>query len=74
MGRDNSNKVWIESDELFSLQSIKKEHKKLPVAVFLLCQDIVGNKFLQKLDNEVLTKPVTSVIMKRVIEDSRRII
>lgn len=52
MGRDNSNKVWIESDELFSLQSIKKEHKKLPVAVFLLCQDIVGNKFLQKLEDQ----------------------
>jgi len=52
MGRDNSNKVWIESDDLFSLQSIKKEHKKLPVAVFLLCQDVVGNKFLQKLEDQ----------------------
>jgi len=52
MGRDNSNKVWIESDDLFSLQSIKKEHKKLPVAVFLLCQDPFGNKFLQKLEEQ----------------------
>lgn len=52
MGRDNSNKVWIESDELFSLQSIKKEHKKLPTAVFLLCQDAFGNKFLQRLEDQ----------------------
>jgi DNA primase len=30
-------------------------------------------KFLQKLDNEVLTKPVTGVILKQVIEESRRL-
>jgi hypothetical protein len=30
-------------------------------------------KFLQKLDNEVLTKPVTGVILKQVIEESRKI-
>ena len=30
-------------------------------------------KFLQKLDNEVLTKPVNSDILKQIIEESRRI-
>lgn len=30
-------------------------------------------KFLQKVDNEVLTKPVTRDILKRVIEESRQL-
>ena len=31
-------------------------------------------KFLQKVDNEVLTKPVNRVILKQVIEESRRLL
>ena len=61
----------------------KDYRDELNFAVSKYCRDLmyqhsdqVDNilKFLQKLDNEVLTKPVTGVILKQVIESSRRLI
>lgn len=42
-------KVWIESNDIFYLQDIKKQHKKLHNWVFTLEQDGLGNKFLKKI-------------------------
>lgn len=55
---------------------------ELNFAVSKYCRDlmIVGapvdkiSKFLQKLDKEVLTKPVTSDILKHVLDESRRLL
>jgi len=56
--------------------------EKLNFSVSKYCRDLmlkgapVDNilNFLQRLDNEVLTKPVTRDILKRVMEDSRRLL
>ena len=54
---------------------------KLNFAVSKYCRDLMLNgapvdnilNFLQKLDNDVLTKPVTRDILKRVIDESRQL-
>ena len=45
----NDNRVWIESDDIFYLQDIRTEHKKLQNWVYTLEQDALGNKFLKKI-------------------------
>lgn len=69
---------------LDSVAAIEEEDcaEKLNFSISKYCRDLmlsgtvpVDNilKFLQKFDNEVLTKPVTRDILKRVIEESRQL-
>jgi DNA polymerase III gamma/tau subunit len=50
--KENKNKIWTESSELFFLRDIQKQHKKLPNEVFMLCHDGHGNLWLQRLEEQ----------------------
>ena len=50
--KENKNKIWTESSELFFLRDIQKQHLKLPNEVFMLCHDGHGNLWLQRLEEK----------------------
>lgn len=50
--KENKNKIWAESNELFFLRDIEKQHIKLPNEVFMLCTDGHGHLWLQRLEEK----------------------